>query len=83
MRSIAHPALFAAVYKSVDFISNLIGLQTSTRVEVLAVAPKVLQAVFAALGDYFTAKLAGKLFGGAAGWTSVRILCSIQYFSNG
>ncbi|KAG0124191.1 mannosyltransferase [Tuber indicum] len=90
LRSIAHPALFAAIYKSVNFISNLIGLQTSTRAEVLAVAPKVLQAVFAALGDYFTAKLAGKLFGGAAGWTSLwfsvgsafHFFCSTRTFSN-
>ncbi|RPA94437.1 hypothetical protein L873DRAFT_1701069 [Choiromyces venosus 120613-1] len=90
LRSIAHPALFAAVYKSADFISGLLGLQTPTKVEVLAVAPKVLQAIFSALGDYFTAKLAGKLFGGAAGWTSLwfsvgsafHFFCSTRTFSN-
>lgn len=45
----------------------------ATRADILAIAPKIVQAVFAALGDYFTAKLAGRLFGGVVGWTSVRL----------
>lgn len=47
-------------------------MTNTTRANILVVAPKIVQAVFAALGDYFTAKLAGKLFGGMVGWTSVR-----------
>jgi GPI mannosyltransferase 3 len=66
--------LFAGVYKAADFAGSLLGLGQASKAELLATAPKVLQAVFAALGDYFTAKLAGKLFGAEAGWTSVRIL---------
>lgn len=74
MRSIAHPLIFAGVYRVADFVAKVLKLTGGTRAEVLVVAPKLLQAVFATLGDYFTAKLAGKLFGGAAGWTSVRML---------
>lgn len=55
-----------------DFASNLLALPDVTRAEILVVAPKVFQAVVASLGDYFTAKLTGKLFGSAAGWDSVR-----------
>lgn len=47
-------------------------MTNTTRADILVIAPKIVQAVFAALGDYFTAKLAGKLFGGVVGWTSVR-----------
>lgn len=55
-----------------DFAANLLALPDVTRAEILVVAPKVFQAVVASLGDYFTAKLTGKLFGSAAGWDSVR-----------
>ncbi|RPB12545.1 hypothetical protein P167DRAFT_523089 [Morchella conica CCBAS932] len=90
LRSIAHPLIFAGVYKVADFVSKVLKLRGETRAEVLVVAPKLLQAVFATLGDYFTAKLAGKLFGGAAGWTSLCLslgsafhyFCATRTFSN-
>ncbi|KAL7273517.1 glycosylphosphatidylinositol anchor biosynthesis [Rhizina undulata] len=90
LRSFAHPLIFAALYKAVDFISEVFGLRDVMRAEVLAVAPKVLQACFSALGDYYTAKLAGKLFGGVVGWTSLWLsigsafhyFCSTRTFSN-
>ncbi|RPA81644.1 hypothetical protein BJ508DRAFT_238951 [Ascobolus immersus RN42] len=58
LRSIAHPLLFAGVYKTADIISQTLKLSPEIRSELLLVAPKVYQAVFAALGDYWTYTLA-------------------------
>ncbi|ORY52951.1 hypothetical protein BCR33DRAFT_711359, partial [Rhizoclosmatium globosum] len=75
VRGFTHPMLFA------------LGLEET---EWIILAPKVFQAVFAAIGDIYTYKLAGKLFGnGAAKWALVSSLicffnffCAVRTFSN-
>jgi hypothetical protein len=63
LRSSLHPALFAAVYIVVDSIMYCIPFAYVIRPYVLLGAPKVVQAVFAAAGDYFTWQLAVKVYG--------------------
>lgn len=68
------PGLFAAVYYITSLLSDICGATPSVRAELLIAAPKVLQAVFAALADYFTWRLARKTFG-SRGETRVAV-CS-------
>lgn len=63
LRSSIHPIIFAAVYYVANAISWGLRLSPLTRADVLIAAPKVAQAVIAALGDYYTWKLAGKVYG--------------------
>ena len=58
----------------VDNIMKLLYLVPQYRAVVLIMVPKVAQAVFAALGDCYTWKLAEKVYGegSAASWASVR-----------
>lgn len=63
MRSAIHPALFSLVYKAADVLAGLLSLDSATRTEVLLAAPKTLQACFAALGDFYTWKLARYVYG--------------------
>ena len=74
LRSAIHPMIFAAVYSIASALSQLLQLSPVYRADVLIAAPKVLQAVFAALGDYFTWRLAGKVYGAASNeaWAAVR-----------
>ncbi|MBE3043646.1 hypothetical protein IMZ48_13965 [Candidatus Bathyarchaeota archaeon] len=58
-----HPALFAAVYKAADSLATLCSLSTPQRSALLLWAPKLTQAVFAALGDFYTWRLAATLHG--------------------
>lgn len=63
LRSSLHPALFAAVYRVVAHVAQASGLSLPAKAEILLVAPKVTQAVSAALLDCYTWKLAGKVYG--------------------
>ncbi|KAL6707916.1 glycosylphosphatidylinositol anchor biosynthesis [Coniothyrium glycines] len=63
LRSSLHPALFAAVYRLAGAVATLCGLSVPAKAELLVAAPKVTQAVFAALLDCYTWKLAEKVFG--------------------
>jgi phosphatidylinositol glycan class B len=63
LRSSLHPRLFAVVYRVAARLANICGLTLSARSELLLVAPKVTQAVFAALLDGYTWKLAEKAYG--------------------
>ncbi|KAH7389497.1 Alg9-like mannosyltransferase family-domain-containing protein [Phaeosphaeria sp. MPI-PUGE-AT-0046c] len=63
LRSSLHPALFAAVYRLAAHLADLCGLTLPARAHLLLVAPKVTQAVFAALLDCYTWKLAEKAYG--------------------
>ncbi|KAG0360127.1 glycosylphosphatidylinositol anchor biosynthesis [Podila minutissima] len=64
LRSVLHPAFFAALYKVLD----LLGLDDGS---VFIYAPRVLQAVFAALGDLYAYRFALRLFENqlVANWT--------------
>ncbi len=63
LRSAIHPAIFATVYWTSDVIATALQLSPSIRAELLLAAPKTLQAIFAAIGDYYTWKLAERIHG--------------------
>ncbi|KAG9190760.1 phosphatidylinositol glycan, class B [Alternaria panax] len=63
LRSSLHPVLFAAVYRVAAHLADLCDLSLPTKAELLLAAPKVTQAVFAALLDCYTWKLAEKVHG--------------------
>ncbi|KAF1849926.1 glycosyltransferase family 22 protein [Cucurbitaria berberidis CBS 394.84] len=63
LRSSLHPALFAAVYRVAALLAALGGLSLPARAELLLAAPKLTQAVMAALLDCYTWKLAEKVHG--------------------
>ncbi|KAF2635843.1 hypothetical protein P280DRAFT_460937 [Massarina eburnea CBS 473.64] len=63
LRSSLHPAIFAAVYQATAKSAALCGLTLATRAELFLLAPKLIQALFAALLDWYTWKLAEKAYG--------------------
>ena len=63
MRSSLHPRLFAVVYRITAHLAALCGLTLPNRAKLLLAVPKVTQAVFAALLDCYTWKLAEKAYG--------------------
>jgi hypothetical protein len=63
LRSSLHPYIFAGVYRLLDLISHAADLSPAYRAEALISGPKVLQAGIAAVGDYYTWKLAEKAYG--------------------
>ncbi|KAK2761273.1 glycosylphosphatidylinositol anchor biosynthesis [Arachnomyces sp. PD_36] len=84
LRSSIHPSLFAAVYYLADLAAKLFGLSPSTRADLLIASPKLVQAVFAALGDYYTWKLAGRVYGHCSneawGALALTVLSPWQWF---
>ncbi|GET04188.1 GPI mannosyltransferase 3 [Rhizophagus clarus] len=73
IRSIAHPLLFATLYKSLA----ILGLDEGN---LFIYTPRIFQAVFAGIGDLYTYKLAKKLFNeSTANWT---LFCSIVSWFN-
>ncbi|KLU89021.1 GPI mannosyltransferase 3 [Magnaporthiopsis poae ATCC 64411] len=92
LRSSLHPLLFAGLYLGLDSLMQLLKLPVHIRANVLVAAPTALQAVFAALGDFYTWKLALNAHGhsrtvaAAALWMSVlnpwQWYCSTRTFSN-
>lgn len=66
MRSSLHPMLFAVPYMLVDHATRLLepfGLPIALRSSLLIAAPAVLQGFIAALGDWYTFKLASNIYG--------------------
>lgn len=63
MRSSIHPYLFGAVYFISNLISDYLSISPLNRANLLLAAPKLTQALFAAVGDFYTWKLAGKVYG--------------------
>lgn len=92
LRSALHPALFATTYKLADGFSNSLKLAPATRADVLLAAPKTLQAVIAAVGDYYTWKLAKHIHGAGSpsAWAALALtvvspwqwFCSTRTLSN-
>lgn len=76
LRSSIHPSIFAGVYWVSCFVSRASRLSPDTHAELLVAAPKVMQAIFAALGDYYTWKLGEGVYGrdSSEAWAAV---CSI------
>ena len=63
LRSSLHPALFAAIYYVVNKPMELLGFFPQFQAMILARLPNITQGVFAAFGDYYTWKLAEKMYG--------------------
>ena len=63
LRSALHPALFATIYKVTGGVSTAFNLAPASKAYTLLAAPKTLQAVIAAIGDYYTWKLAKHIHG--------------------
>ncbi|SLM36233.1 gpi mannosyltransferase 3 [Lasallia pustulata] len=92
LRSAIHPAIFAAVYRLSSFVSQSLQLSPSYHADLMITAPKVLQAVFAALGDYYTWKLGERMYGRGSNeaWAALALtvcspwqwFCSTRTLSN-
>lgn len=82
MRSAIHPILFAIVYWIASCLAWLLYLPLPLRANLLVAAPKVAQAVCAALGDFYTWKLGERVFGAGSNeaWTTVCITGGGFYF---
>ncbi|KAL9038435.1 MAG: hypothetical protein Q9180_003137 [Flavoplaca navasiana] len=63
LRSAIHPTLFACVYWISAELSKLLQLTPHNHAELLLAAPKVTQAVIAALADYYTWRLGERMYG--------------------
>ncbi|PFH58137.1 hypothetical protein XA68_14116 [Ophiocordyceps unilateralis] len=63
LRSSLHPAVFALAYILSDTLSSWLPIGTALRTAIIMAAPKLLQAVFAALGDWYTWQLAVIIYG--------------------
>ncbi|TGO59229.1 hypothetical protein BELL_1256g00020 [Botrytis elliptica] len=92
LRSSLHPTLFAAAYYLIDKPMELVNFFPQFRAEVLAVLPNIIQAIFAAACDYYTWKMAEKMYGLGSRTGYVTLLmsvlspwnwfCSTRTFSN-
>ncbi|KAL1837393.1 hypothetical protein VTJ49DRAFT_3933 [Mycothermus thermophilus] len=92
LRSSLHPAIFAVAYKAVDGAMAAMSLYPPFRAFILVALPGALQSLFAALGDFYTWKLAMDIYGRgsnapwAALWMTVlnpwQWYCSTRTFSN-
>ncbi|KAF2117574.1 Alg9-like mannosyltransferase family-domain-containing protein [Lophiotrema nucula] len=63
LRSSLHPEVFAGVYFVAAKLATLCGLNLPSRAELFIAAPRVAQAISAALLDHYTWKLAGRVYG--------------------
>jgi GPI mannosyltransferase 3 len=75
LRSSLHPVLFALIYHVASLASNALSLPPELHSNLLLAAPKIVQAVSAASCDYFTWRLAQKIYArdDRAAWTTVCI----------
>jgi phosphatidylinositol glycan class B len=63
LRSSLHPAIFSGAYLAAEYVARLLPPGSPWRSFIVSSAPKLPQAFFAALGDYYTWKLAVKIYG--------------------
>ncbi|KAF7900841.1 hypothetical protein EAF00_003062 [Botryotinia globosa] len=92
LRSSLHPTLFAAAYYLIDKPMEFVNFFPQFRAEVLAVLPNIIQAILAAACDYYTWKMAEKMYGLGSRTGYVTLLmsvfspwnwfCSTRTFSN-
>ncbi|KAH8730087.1 Alg9-like mannosyltransferase family-domain-containing protein [Phaeosphaeriaceae sp. PMI808] len=84
LRSSLHPGLFAALYRIAASLAHVCGLSLPARAELLLATPKVTQAVFAALLDCYSWKLAEKAYGhgsrGALATLALSVCSPWQWF---
>ncbi|KAK4171859.1 GPI mannosyltransferase, partial [Triangularia setosa] len=92
LRSSLHPAIFGAAYKLAETVMSAMHLFPPFTASMLVALPGALQSVFAALGDFYTWKLAMDIYGResyapwAVLWMTVfnpwQWYCSTRTFSN-
>ncbi|CAG8888392.1 unnamed protein product [Penicillium egyptiacum] len=92
LRSSLHPLFFAALYKAADSLASTLSVSPATRADLLIAAPKTAQAVVAAIGDFYTWKLAVRVYGNDSheSWTTLvatvlnpwQWFCSTRTLSN-
>ncbi|KAM7197851.1 hypothetical protein V8F33_005343 [Rhypophila sp. PSN 637] len=92
LRSSLHPAIFGLAYKASHMLMRTLLFPPQLESFILVVLPKVVQSVFAALGDFYTWRLATSIYGQsgnvpwAALWMTVlnpwQWYCSTRTFSN-
>ncbi|KAF2771334.1 hypothetical protein EJ03DRAFT_39009 [Teratosphaeria nubilosa] len=92
LRSSAHPLLFSASYRVAAHICSFLNLTREAQAEVYIAAPKLLQAGIAAVGDWYTWRLAGEVYGheSKTHWYALALTalspwqwyCSARTFSN-
>lgn len=58
-----HPRVFAIMYVTVDIAAKAVALPPPVRAKLLIAAPKLAQGVMAGVSDWYTWKLAEKVFG--------------------
>ncbi|QDS76582.1 hypothetical protein FKW77_007146 [Venturia effusa] len=74
LRSSLHPILFAGIYRAAAIFSHLCNFSPVARAALLLAAPKITQGAIAAGLDYFTWRLAEKVFGTGShsAWSTVQ-----------
>ncbi|RAH74094.1 putative glycosylphosphatidylinositol-alpha 1,2 mannosyltransferase [Aspergillus aculeatinus CBS 121060] len=92
LRSSLHPLFFTAVYSAANGLACALHLSPAWQADLLIAAPKTAQAVIAALGDYYTWKLARCAYGLASAEASAALaltalspwqwFCSTRTLSN-
>ncbi|KAI5360098.1 Putative GPI mannosyltransferase [Septoria linicola] len=92
LRTSVHPYLFAAAYKAVARICELVQANEHFRAAALGAAPRLLQAFWAAAMDLLTWRMAHKLYGSGHAASSAALaltvlspwqwFCSVRPFSN-
>ncbi|PGH12891.1 hypothetical protein AJ79_03991 [Helicocarpus griseus UAMH5409] len=84
LRSSIHPYLFATTYYLSNLISDYLSISPLSRADLLIATPKLTQALFSAIGDYYTWKLAGKVYGNNSyeswGALALTVLSPWQWF---
>lgn len=75
LRSSLHPAIFGAAYKAVYSLMDFLEFYEPFRAFILVPMPKIIQSVFAALGDFYTWRLATEIYGMESNvpWAAVRL----------
>jgi phosphatidylinositol glycan class B len=92
LRSAIHPSIFGAVYWVSEVVAQALQFSPAARDELLLAAPKTVQAAFAALNDYYTWKLAERIYGhdSSKAWAALALtvvspwqwFCSTRTLSN-
>ncbi|KAL4928974.1 putative glycosylphosphatidylinositol-alpha 1,2 mannosyltransferase [Aspergillus undulatus] len=92
LRSSLHPLNFATVYSLADLVAQTIGLSPASRADLLVAAPGLKQATIAAVGDFYTWKLARYIYGDQSyeSWATLALtvvspwqwFCSTRTLSN-
>jgi phosphatidylinositol glycan class B len=86
LRSSLHPVLFAVTYRLVSRCTALVSASPQVSAQALLAAPKLLQALIAAAGDFYTWRLAERIHGSPQrgyAWTAVSDKLSWRAITDG